>query len=981
MKLSHRKMYKLPRSPEEIRINNYNPLLLLLWKANMDLQFVGESTLAIAHYVTGYVTKAEKSNMQELWQEVSSHNSVYSKLWSFGVHSLRSRECGLYEASDLLLGDHLCGKSKTVKWIDVSLPHNRKRRLMNHSKLVEMRERHPNSTDIFEDNLVDTFYPQRPSDMEDVCLYDFVAEYTKCGFDDDGNPVYRKLGKTVLPNHKSYDPKRENEHESYFYSLLLLFVPFRNEADLIQQGENAESAFNRHMADNGALNTHSEKLQKMLEAWESVQKINEATQAEAEDVTDADPLKEDDGPQVLGEATSAMNGVVDLHQGDKNCPSFEELVTSLNTDQARIFQQIKVHLEHQSKHENGECTCTDLTPLHMFVSGVGGTGKSFLIKTVRGLVSQIWQDRADCPVCAVSAPTGLAAFNVGGVTIHRLLQLPIEHEGRPARYWRLGKDALKVMHASLSQLHLLIVDEVSLVSSLNLVYIHLRLEEIVARNQWFGGINVLFVGDILQLPPVNGASVYEKMTNKSVASKLGCMTSVNIWQDCVVYDELTINERQKSDGVFSSMLDEVRRGCPSQKTIEALQDRVITSPVVDKFEELLAAKQSPLCLFPTRKACQEFNLEMLSRLQADTKEIPCVDEVDETTGTFKWNKKATDEMKKLNSDCNLTAGLEAVLQVAIGARVMLRRNIDTAVGLVNGALGTVMSIRTHHITVQFDGMHEPHHVERVKSRFMVLKKIYVQRKQFPLILAFAVTVHKCQGLSLDCAMMDLSNQVFCAGMAYVALSRVRKLENLHLVSFSPQAIKVSTKCLQEINRLRQTYRPDMAQYAVPREEIRVKQIRKRKLSATASVVPVSPKKPKLSKPTQKRKVTLPNRDAQTSRKEKVNKPRNKKIKVTPQASDTLSKSKKRVTGSKNKKVPPSEDTFVHSTAFIPSRYRYNPVTPDWQRQACQQLGLEFVRENGITLGGPNVALCPPTRVHRVEGDGNCLFYSLCYISL
>ena len=107
---------------------------------------------------------------------------------------------------------------------------------------------------------MDTFYPQRPSDMEDVCLYDFVAEYTKCGVDDDRNTAYRKLGKTVLPNHKSYDPKRENEHERYFYSLLLLFVPFRNEADLIQHGENAESAFDRHMADNSALNTHSENL-------------------------------------------------------------------------------------------------------------------------------------------------------------------------------------------------------------------------------------------------------------------------------------------------------------------------------------------------------------------------------------------------------------------------------------------------------------------------------------------------------------------------------------------------------------------------------------------------------------------------------------------------------------------------------------------------------------------------------------------------
>ena len=120
MKLAHRKLYKLPRSPEEIRTNNYNPLVLLLWKANIDLQYIGESSMAIAQYVTGYVTKAERSNMQDLWQEVSSHESIYSKLWSFGIRSLRSRECGLYEASDLLLGDHLCGKSQTVVWVNAT---------------------------------------------------------------------------------------------------------------------------------------------------------------------------------------------------------------------------------------------------------------------------------------------------------------------------------------------------------------------------------------------------------------------------------------------------------------------------------------------------------------------------------------------------------------------------------------------------------------------------------------------------------------------------------------------------------------------------------------------------------------------------------------------------------------------------------------------------------------------------------------------
>ena len=132
-------MYNLPRSPEEIRINNYNPLLLMLWKANMNLQFANESTLVIANYGTGYVTKAECSNMQDLCQEMSSHTSIYGKLWSFGVRNLHSRECGLYKASDILLGDHLCEMSKTLKWVNVSQLHQRKRRLIDYSKLDEMR--------------------------------------------------------------------------------------------------------------------------------------------------------------------------------------------------------------------------------------------------------------------------------------------------------------------------------------------------------------------------------------------------------------------------------------------------------------------------------------------------------------------------------------------------------------------------------------------------------------------------------------------------------------------------------------------------------------------------------------------------------------------------------------------------------------------------------------------------------------------------
>ena len=126
-------------------------------------------------------------------------------------------------------------------------------------------------------------------------------------------------------------------------------------------------------------------------------------------------------------------------------------------------------------------------------------------------------------------------------------------------------------------------------------------------------------------------------------------------------------------------------------------------------------------------------------------------EFDETAGKVKWTKRASSELEKLNKDCNMTAGLEAELKLAVGVRVMLRRNLDTSQGLVNGVLGTVSV--TWFIQVTFD--HTPKFkIERVCSRFQVLRHFYVYRKQFPLILAFAVTIHKCQGLSI----VDLSLQ-------------------------------------------------------------------------------------------------------------------------------------------------------------------------------------------------------------------------------
>ena len=400
------------------------------------------------------------------------------------------------------------------------------------------------------------------------------------------------------------------------------------------------------------------------------------------------------------------------------------------------------------------------------------------------------------------------------------------------------------------------------------------------------------------------------------------------------------------------MLDCVRRGCPTDETLSTLEKRVIQVSTSEKFVELQKSGQTPVCLLPTRKACREFNDEMLASLDSKVHELACVDDVDESGGTRRWNKKAADHLEKLNSDSNMTAGLEAKLRLAVGARVMLRRNIDTSAGLVNGAIGTIRAIAKRHVSVQFDHMTEPYNVEMVKCKFMVMKNFYVYRKQYPLILAYAVTIHKCQGLSLDCAIVDLSDKVFSAGMAYVALSRVRSLSGLHLIEFHSKSLMVSISCLKEVNRLREKYRPDLPLYAIPAPN---KKATKRKLSGSNLC---------------------------------GDQPRPKKQRT---ATNTVSRKRKQTFDKSseppNKKAPSSNagalgsdgDDGLVITGTGQIQYKYNPGDEQWQRNACSTLGLVYMGPNRVTPGGPDIDLKPPNRFKRIGGDGNCLFRTFSFI--
>ena len=132
-----------------------------------------------------------------------------------------------------MLGDHLYEKSDAVKWIDAAQPHKRKRRVKKHSELTIACNDNPDNTNIFEDNMIDDFYPDRPEAMNDMCLFDFVKLYRYNGKDNNGKRRYCKLCKPVIPNHVVYDPNKEGQSDNYYYFMLM--QNFKEKAKALNQ--------------------------------------------------------------------------------------------------------------------------------------------------------------------------------------------------------------------------------------------------------------------------------------------------------------------------------------------------------------------------------------------------------------------------------------------------------------------------------------------------------------------------------------------------------------------------------------------------------------------------------------------------------------------------------------------------------------------------------------------------------------------------
>lgn len=429
-------------------------------------------------------------------------------------------------------------------------------------------------------------------------------------------------------------------------------------------------------------------------------------------------------------------------------------LVSLNSQQREILQGMEDTLDH------------------LFITGRAGTGKTTLLHEFVATTAKR---------VAVCAPTGVAALAIGGQTIHSLLRLPLGIIG-DRELGFIPKEYLAV----LANLDALVIDEVSMVSADVVDAIDRRLRQAKRRrNSPFGGIQMIMFGDPYQLSPVVSGQAEKAYFLDHYRSSWFFDAKVWLNTEMTTFELDTIH--RQADGEFRAVLNALREGRMDPEMGRMLNERGMREP---DDPELIT-------LTTTNASVTRINSIALERLEG----------------------KAKIAHADIEGDFGSTSAYPADEQLVLkpGARVMFLRN-DTAgpdgPRFVNGTIGTVTKI-TDTVGVDIDGegvLVEPVTWEKIRYEYSPATKtishdVVAEFTQFPLRLAWAVTIHKAQGKTLDAAVIDLGQRAFAPGQTYVAFSRLTSLDGLYLKRpLSPSDIIVDQDVLRFMSSPRGTNR-------------------------------------------------------------------------------------------------------------------------------------------------------------------------------
>ncbi|CAJ1085629.1 uncharacterized protein LOC117832690 isoform X2 [Xyrichtys novacula] len=823
----------LKREPKDCWVNTYNPHLLKAWDANIDVQFI-LSYYSLIHYICTYMCKSENSVSQYLQTLIQNSDrecvNECDEMKAVMQAYSKKREVSAQEAVARVTSLNMKKSSRSVVFVPtddnpvkMSLP------------VSSLDNTTPDSLNVWMTSLTDK-YKSRPEspEFEEMCMADFAST---CRL------VYgqQTKGKKVLPllNELGFIQRRESDNaaviryrriskekypEQFYGTLLRLYLPYRSDDELKRPYLPTYESFyetgvvqlpysdrplrvklivkrNRERYEKNSEEIDSaledfEQNKGIVDEWCNLAPESELVRLECIDELHArhcdDENVQEDVPDYSRQANAATEARVMREPPTIDPTRLRQMYQSLNQKQACVFYAVR---DWCIKRVCG------LQPEQFFyyIDGGAGTGKSHLIKCIHSEASKILRtlprraEEADIsnPTVLLTAFTGTAAFNISGTTLHSLLKLP---RSLKPPFQGLGNQ-LDEIRCELLNAEIIIIDEISMVSKPLFAYVDVRLKQIKGSHKPFGGMSVIAVGDFYQLPPVRQSKplcVYDPI-------------ELDLWRDS--FQMITLDEimRQKDDKTFAEMLNRLRVKTRSDELSEA--DRALLS---QRVTEPQLCPSDVLHIFATNKQVAAHNSATLSQHHSDITTIDADD--------FKKDPQ-TGHMKRQGAPCHGSRNdLPDTLDVAVGARVMLIRNIDVSQGLVNGsfatigrlissenngsALVTMLGLTMDDETAGRSYRTRGDNLVYIERSEEALKQRGVVRRQFPVKLAFACTIHKVQGMTRKSAVVSLKH-IFEPGMAYVAISRVTSLSGLHMLDLDDSKIYANPAVTLSLQTMRQ----------------------------------------------------------------------------------------------------------------------------------------------------------------------------------
>ena len=464
------------------------------------------------------------------------------------------------------------------------------------------------------------------------------------------------------------------------------------------------------------------------------------------------PLSEKDLNSVNSSKQKKMSNAADCKRKHPFCdqtnikpvqPSAKKCMISLPADCLNNDQKHVINLIKQGKN--------------VFFSGSAGTGKSYLLRHIIGMLPPT--------ETFVTASTGVAACHIGGMTLHSFAGF---HNVGPVDQLIARVQKNKIAMKQWKACKHLVIDEISMIDGDFFDCLEAVGRSVGDETKPFGGIQLIISGDFFQLPPVS----------KKDDKKCYCFQAKS-WITCIDCCWELRKVYRQTDAAFINLLQDIRFGMCNAKTMATLKATKLN-------------KLNQHGIIPTKLCCHVVDVKQINQSHL------------EKLSGKEYQYTAHDSSEHFSPVLDRLLPDTTVVTLKVGAQVMLTKNIDIAKKLVNGARGVVVGFTNAQqpLPVVYFLSGTKKSVELEKYTVKIFCDVTAIRKQLPLKLAWAISIHKSQGMSLDSVEMSLS-QVFENGQAYVALSRATSLAGLRVLSIDSTSVRSNIDVLRFYRRLRE----------------------------------------------------------------------------------------------------------------------------------------------------------------------------------